>query len=289
MTDKQIINGVDVSWCIHSNDNNNDECNITGMLCKHYSNCYYKQLKRKEQECEEYKKKLDNIQDSCPASVDCSYRQCDKDRIAELKKELSSLLAEKNALEIGRDEYKQECQLLKQALKNQNIVAIVEENDQLKAENEELKETNSKLQKALNDENTVFMREHIWELKAENEELKARIKGLKKEIEEQREYTRQQQKLIYCAGYDKDCLTGNDCKQKVCVFKSNLNYKQALDEIEEVCRNGAYDEFKMPLDENSIILDIINKADCRQSAESFCVAKHADTFNADNQAVKDGE
>ena len=26
------------------------------------------------------------------------------------------------------------------------------------------------------------------------------------------------------------------------------------------------------------------KADCRQSAECFCVAKHADTFNADNQA-----
>ena len=26
------------------------------------------------------------------------------------------------------------------------------------------------------------------------------------------------------------------------------------------------------------------KADCRQSAECFCEAKHADTFNAGNQA-----
>lgn len=124
MTDKQIIDDVDVSGCKHI-DADCFNCEIFAEVCHEvFPNCYYKQLKRKEQECEEYKKKLDNIQDSCP---------------------------------------------------------------------------------------------------------------------------------------------------------------------EEVCRNGAYDEFKMPLDENSIILDIINKADCRQSAESFCVAKHADTFNADNQAVKDGE
>ena len=37
-------------------------------------------------------------------------------------------------------------------------------------------------------------------------------------------------------------------------------YRKALEEIEGVCKNGAYDEFKMPLDECSIILDIINKA-----------------------------
>ena len=35
--------------------------------------------------------------------------------------------------------------------------------------------------------------------------------------------------------------------------------------------------------EKRIILRI-NKADCRQSAECFCEAKHADTFIADNQA-----
>lgn len=37
-------------------------------------------------------------------------------------------------------------------------------------------------------------------------------------------------------------------------------YKRALDEIEEVCKNGVYDEFRRPLDECSVILGIINKA-----------------------------
>lgn len=37
-------------------------------------------------------------------------------------------------------------------------------------------------------------------------------------------------------------------------------YRKALEEIEEVCKNGVYDEFKMPLDECDLILDIINKA-----------------------------
>lgn len=38
-----------------------------------------------------------------------------------------------------------------------------------------------------------------------------------------------------------------------------LKYEQTLDEIEEICKNGVYDEFRMPLDECSVILNIINK------------------------------
>ena len=37
-------------------------------------------------------------------------------------------------------------------------------------------------------------------------------------------------------------------------------YRKALEEIEEVCKNGVYDEFNMPLDECDFILNIINKA-----------------------------
>lgn len=37
-------------------------------------------------------------------------------------------------------------------------------------------------------------------------------------------------------------------------------YRKALDEIEVICIYGAYDEFEMPLDECSVILNIINKA-----------------------------
>ena len=75
MTDKQIItDGVDVSKCIHID--NWKHCNCCNDLiktiypkasqclieedlrCEIYSNCYYKQLARKEQECEELKKDL---------------------------------------------------------------------------------------------------------------------------------------------------------------------------------------------------------------------------------------
>ena len=64
MTDKQImIDGVDVSGCEHLTeirgcwlstcDYLKHKGNITSKVCKYNPNCYYKQLKRKEQECEE--------------------------------------------------------------------------------------------------------------------------------------------------------------------------------------------------------------------------------------------
>ena len=60
MTDKEIIiDGVDVSKCIHYKNKSciADYC-LTDMpfdeaKCKLNPNCYFKQLKRKEQECEE--------------------------------------------------------------------------------------------------------------------------------------------------------------------------------------------------------------------------------------------
>ena len=52
------------------------------------------------------------------------------------------------------------------------------------------------------------------------------------ELQAQRNFTTQEQRKIYCVAYDKTCETGNECKQKKCVFKDRLKYKQALDEIE---------------------------------------------------------
>lgn len=65
MTDKQIIiDGVDVSGCEHYEDLNcfayRDSCGYP-LDCKDNSNCYYKQLKRKEQECEELKRDLTDL------------------------------------------------------------------------------------------------------------------------------------------------------------------------------------------------------------------------------------
>ena len=57
-TDKQIIiDGVDVISCNHF-DMNFKHCDILGRLCREHNICYYKQLKRKEQECERLKEEV---------------------------------------------------------------------------------------------------------------------------------------------------------------------------------------------------------------------------------------
>ena len=60
MTDKQIISdGVDVAGCVRLQD---DEisCDLGGE-CKGWGNCYYKQLKRKEQELKELQETIDDF------------------------------------------------------------------------------------------------------------------------------------------------------------------------------------------------------------------------------------
>ena len=64
MTSKQIIvNGIDVSKCYnfsHTEEHYCDECSseFGCAVCDECPNCYYKQLKRKEQECEQLKEVL---------------------------------------------------------------------------------------------------------------------------------------------------------------------------------------------------------------------------------------
>ena len=66
MTDKEIIiDGVDVSGCKYCLKMTKYRCTIQRdiykWLCEENPNCYYKQLKRKEQECEELKEKNKKI------------------------------------------------------------------------------------------------------------------------------------------------------------------------------------------------------------------------------------
>ena len=65
-------------------------------------------------------------------------------------------------------------------------------------------------------------------------ELQEELKRKEEELQAQRNFTTQEQRKIYCVAYDKTCETGNECKQKKCVFKDRLEYKQALDEIEKI-------------------------------------------------------
>ena len=63
--------------------------------------------------------------------------------------------------------------------------------------------------------------------------LQEQLKRKEEELQAQRNFTAQEQRKIYCVAYDETCKTGNECKQKKCVFKDRLKYKRALDEIEK--------------------------------------------------------
>lgn len=70
MTGKQIIiDGIDVSGCVYYQYNmcaaTKDNYGDCSLYCKDYEMkyCHYKQLKRKEQECEELKEEIDDLKE----------------------------------------------------------------------------------------------------------------------------------------------------------------------------------------------------------------------------------
>ena len=103
MTDKQIIiDGVDVSGCeYHSlNKNNCSLCSLSNnLICSYKPFCYYKQLLRKEQECEELKKllkvRIEDLCDSCGASsmmpMPCKVYEKTLTEIKEIAEKISPL------------------------------------------------------------------------------------------------------------------------------------------------------------------------------------------------------
>lgn len=130
MTDKKIIiDGIDVSNCVYL-----PYCEDKQGNCGNNPNCYYKQLQRKIIECEElkgrikcncfdpksnnnrcasynritedYERDLRNLKNKIDECEGLKYRIRElEQKINYLKNEGSILLAEKNALQIGYDEY----------------------------------------------------------------------------------------------------------------------------------------------------------------------------------------
>lgn len=81
MTDKEIIiDGIDVSECYGYVHNAKEyDCGETYSkfhyrYCEENPNCYFKQLKRAEQECEKYKQALEEIEKQVKAmNNECFY------------------------------------------------------------------------------------------------------------------------------------------------------------------------------------------------------------------------
>ena len=130
MTDKQIIiDDVDVAGCVRLQDDK-ISCDLGGE-CNGWENCYYKQLKRKEQKCEELKEKVKKYGEI--------NEQETKD-YAELKaenEELKKIINEAKSSSLDLQSF-----LVGEAVQNEYEQQL----DQLKKTNEELKNIIKSLQ-----------------------------------------------------------------------------------------------------------------------------------------------
>ena len=142
MTDKQIINGVDVGWCKNYNNANSKDCE-TLYVCNKNPNCYYKQLKRKEQECERLKAK-------CKKYGEINEQET-KD-YAELKAENEEL--RKNLV----DKHTSRCFRL---VTHREFDKLIMETVQLRQENKKLKQTLTEIKEFFNEECIICKENYI--------------------------------------------------------------------------------------------------------------------------------
>lgn len=168
MTDKQmIIDDVDVSKCNYFNNTDKSYCEeccseFGCAICNDRPNCYYKQLKRKENEleelrqyhnkcCEEFKKeKQDLIDKYNQLSINfyngdyCNTEHCSLLKAKEYhQKECEELKKERDTLSATRNKLLDDLWVVEENLKDytEHFNKASDELDQLKAENEELKQT----------------------------------------------------------------------------------------------------------------------------------------------------
>lgn len=91
MTNKIVIDGIDVSECIHISNFENVlfVCEETGRKCEVSKNCCYKQLKRKEQALTEIEKLISEALDPEKTETEQSFDNLYKclDIIKETRKE----------------------------------------------------------------------------------------------------------------------------------------------------------------------------------------------------------
>ena len=127
MTDKQIINVIDCNY------HNNGKCTnseIGQCNCANVASCYYKEYKRKEQECEELKKQLEEesklghkaIQDEADTFFDLLKVQKELDQLKEENKKLEKAnnTLHNDLFEIKQKikQYKEDSEAYKKCYKN---------------------------------------------------------------------------------------------------------------------------------------------------------------------------
>lgn len=131
MTEKIIIDGVDVSECRYLFDDTSykrskTSCSITLKDCKYLgNNCYFKQLKRKERECKNQKQGLEYYVEKTTQLLD------DIDNLNRFNTELQEKIEElEQALDKIEHEVKwvvdnRECYELRDADRCERILSII--------------------------------------------------------------------------------------------------------------------------------------------------------------------
>ena len=271
MTDKEqiIIDGVNVSECefyiYYSSDRYPHRCGIHkdmfGMpaccdvadCCK---NCYFKQLQKEKFENLNNRQMVESAENliyensELYKNIKEKEQECErlKEDYAELEREGerlksygATLLADKNAMEIGRDDYMQRCKQLEQECEKLK--------KQLMQKSEVDMFFNTPIEGWSNDPCGICPH------KAENEELKKEIINKNEKIKELR-------------------FSVSDLTNRLCYLNAEKSFRivdleQTLDEIEKELKEDIYcenqecgcDDFEECLRcTKDLILDIINKA-----------------------------
>ena len=185
MTDKQIINSCEFqSRCIQYKDmysNKHIKCPIVdfAIACRGENKCKYKtvyeQLQRKEQECEELKKIINETKSS---SLDLKSFLVGEAIQNEYEQQLEQLKVENEKLKEENFTFEQ---LIKEYEKYGAIEEIVQQLNQLKAKNEELKAEIKYMEEyiqTVENARNEFEKESKF-LKGENKRLKQTLAEIK--------------------------------------------------------------------------------------------------------------
>lgn len=325
MTNKEIIDGVNVSQCGQSYYDCNKEgqpierikCNREYKdrvyYCDEFENCNFKQLKRKEQECENLKSEnftfeeliktqeeqiaghnviIDRFLTASGKSKDITQPE----EFEEVFEDIEQTYSEYEELKKENEKLKsqitsQDCEIYDLKSKNDSIQNIADDLQRRNHDLTQMLETKEKECEVLKQSENEAL-EIIAELKNDYAELEKRhndsfeqFKNLKKECssllaeknameigrdEYKQRYEKSKEELDKYLNQEEEEIRQLNNDNKLddileSIKKANeqmekeSKYKQALDEIEEVCKDGVYDEYRRPLDECSVILNIINK------------------------------
>ena len=232
MTDKQIIiDGVDMNECeflIINNDKHLCRCiksdlfgaiefveNVRKGNCKDNPNCYYKQLKRKEQECEEFRKANDE-KNELLAKLGCPTIATARRKVFCLQEQLDQFKAEQNKIKTicdnHFDEYEMGCLDLSDAIESllerydNAITGLMKQRKELKADNDEFKTM-------------------LKDLSYENQKFCYQIEEQTKQLEPFKDE--------YFKSLDNVVIAGL-AKKSIRITAENSKLEQALTEIKEI-------------------------------------------------------